>query len=138
MLATGAVPARVVLSGMGLEGLVNTGGGAGHFRTILTGLGSFERGSPEWLAKAFLKTTGADPIALLKLLDSFVDTAMAAVATIGLPTLVVAGTDDHDNGSAPDLAAALPNGHYANVAGGHMSAVTKPALGEAIAAFLAA
>ena len=32
----------------------------------------------------------------------------------------------------------LPNGRYVEVPGGHMSSVTKPELGRAIAAFLAA
>jgi hypothetical protein len=30
-----------------------------------------------------------------------------------MPTLCVCGADDHDNGSAQDLAAALPQGTYA-------------------------
>ena len=54
------------------------------------------------------------------------------------PTLVVAGVEDQDNGSAPALADSLPNGHYVEVPGGHMSAVTRPELGEAMAAFLTA
>lgn len=137
MLLTGATPRKVVLGGMGYEGITRTGARAGHFRRILTGLGSFERGSPEWLAEAFLKTTGGDPVALLTLLDSFVDTGPADLAAITQPTLVVCGDDDRDNGSAPELASALTGGRYAEVPGGHMSAVTKPQLGAAMAAFLA-
>jgi pimeloyl-ACP methyl ester carboxylesterase len=137
MLLTGATPARVVLGGMGYEGITRTGARAGHFRRILTGLGSFERGSPEWLAEAFLRTTGGDPVALLALLDSFVDTGPADLSAIGQPTLIVCGDEDGDNGSAPDLAAALPAGRYAEVTGNHMSAVTKAELGKAMVAFLA-
>lgn len=137
MLLGGATPGRVVLGGMGYEGVMQTGARAGHFRRILTGLGSFERGSPEWLAEAFLKTTGGDPVALLALLDSFVDTEAADLPSIGQDTLVVCGEDDRDNGSASRLAEALPAGRYAAVPGNHMSAVTKPQLGEAMAAFLA-
>lgn len=137
MLLTGARPRKVVLGGMGYEGITRTGARAEHFRRILTGLGSFERGSPEWLAEAFLKTTGGDPVALLALLDSFVDTGAADLSAIVQPALIVCGAEDQDNGSAPDLAAALPHGRYAEVPGGHMSAVTKPQLGEAMAAFLA-
>src|SRR3546814_2080764 len=59
----GAAPRRVIVSGMGLSGLLDTGKRAGHFRNILTHLGSFERGSLEWLAEAFLKTTKGDPVA---------------------------------------------------------------------------
>lgn len=138
MLATGATPRRVVLSGMGLEGILHTHRRADHFRNILTNLGRHERGSPEWLAEAFLKTTGGDPEALLGVLDTFVDTPEGELARVTQPALIVCGAEDHDNGSAAALADALPNGRYAEVPGGHMSAVVKPELGRAIADFLAA
>jgi pimeloyl-ACP methyl ester carboxylesterase len=138
MLATGATPRRVIFSGMGLEGLLHTQRRVAHFRTILTNLGRHERGSPEWLAEAFLKTTGGDPVALLGVLDTFVDTPADAIAGFTLPALVVAGEEDFDNGSAGELAVALPNATAVEVPGGHMSAVTKPELGRAIADFLAA
>jgi pimeloyl-ACP methyl ester carboxylesterase len=136
MLANGATPERVVLSGMGLAGITSTAGRGGYFRNVLTNLGTFERGSREWLTEAFLKTTKGDAEALLRVLDTFVDTPLEALAAITQPVLVVAGVEDDDNGSAGDLAAALPAGKYAEVPGNHMSAVTKPELGEAIAAFL--
>ena len=138
MLATGATPRRAVFSGMGLEGLTTTGRRAGHFRGILTNLGHHERGSPEWLAEQFLKTTGGDPVALLGVIDTFNDTPLATLKSFDLPIGVVCGAEDRDNGSAPDLAATLPQGRYIEVPGGHMSAVVKPELGEAIAEFLAA
>ena len=58
------------------------------------------------------------------------------VAAIRTPTLVLTGADDNDNGSAEGLATALPNGEYVSIPGNHMSAVTKPELGTAIADFL--
>jgi len=137
MLARGATPGRAVLSGMGLDGILDTHRRAGHFRYILTHLGEHERGSPAWFAEAFLKTTGGDPVALLGILDTFVDTPRAALDGFAMPILVLAGTEDHDNGSAQALAEALPDGRYAAVPGNHMSAVVKPELGEAIADFLA-
>jgi pimeloyl-ACP methyl ester carboxylesterase len=137
MLATGATPRRVIFSGMGLEGLTQTSRRAGHFRNILTKLGQHVQGTPEWLAEAFLKTTGGDPVALLGILETFVDTPLESVKAIQQPTLVVCGGEDQDNGSAPDLAAALPHGTYVETPGGHMSAVVKPELGQAIADFLA-
>ena len=136
MLANGATPRRVVLSGMGLAGIVSTAGRGGYFRNVLTNLGTFERGSREWLTEAFLKTTKGDPEALLRVLDTFVDTPRKALGTMTQPVLVVSGTEDDDNGSAAELAAALPAGEYREVPGNHMSAVTKPELGAAIAAFL--
>ena len=137
MLATGATPSRVIFSGMGYEGLIHTDRRADHFRTILTNLGKHERGSPEWLAEAFLKTTGGDPVALLGILDTFVDTSPEAIEGFVQPTLVVCGAEDFDNGSAAALADALPSARYVEVPGGHMSSVAKPELGQAIADFLA-
>jgi pimeloyl-ACP methyl ester carboxylesterase len=138
MLATGADPRRVVFAGIGLEGLVATGRRAAHFRHILENLGAHPRGSPEWLAEAFLKTTGGDRQALLGVLETFADTPADALAAIRQPALVVAGAEDVDNGSAAELAAALPDARLVEVPGGHMSAVVKPELGAAIADFLAA
>jgi pimeloyl-ACP methyl ester carboxylesterase len=137
MLARGATPGRAIVAGMGLDGITHTAGRGAHFHHILSNLGSFERGSPEWMAEAFLKTVGGDPAALLRVLDTFVDTPQADLARITLPVLVLAGVEDHDNGSAEDLAAALPNARHAHIPGNHMSAVTRPELGSAIAAFLA-
>ena len=137
MMVKGAEPRRLIVSGMGLQGLLDTGARAGHFKRILEGLGTHPRGSPEWMAEAFLKTTGGDPQALLPLLDSFVDTDEEMLRSISTPTLVLTGAEDHDNGSAEALAALLPAGEYVEVPGNHMSAVTKPELGAAIADFLA-
>ncbi len=136
MLARGATPRRAIVSGMGLEGIVHTAGRGAHFREILTHLGSFQRGSPEWMAEAFLKTTGGDPQALLRVLDTFVDTPREAIGAITAPLLIISGEDDQDNGSGQALADALPNGSFRSVPGNHMSAVTKPELGMAIAEFL--
>lgn len=136
MVVRGARPRRLIVAGMGLDGLLDTGARGDHFKQILKGLGTHARGSPEWLAEAFLKTTGGDPQALLPLLDSFVDTSRAELGAIAIPTLVLSGEDDHDNGSARALAAAIPGAAYVEIPGNHMSAVTKPELGRAIARFL--
>jgi pimeloyl-ACP methyl ester carboxylesterase len=136
MLVRGATPGRAIVAGMGLEGLVDTAGRGTHFRHILTNLGSFERGTPEWMAESFLKTVGGDPVALLRILDTFVDTPRAELARIGLPVLVLSGAEDDDNGSGEALAEALPDARYIAIPGNHMNAVTKPELGTAIADFL--
>lgn len=138
MVVLGATPRRLVVSGMGLQGLLDARARSVHFGKILTGRGTHERGSPEWLAEAFLKTNGGDPEALLPLLDSFVDTGEAELRAIGMPTLILSGDEDRDNGSTEGLADLLPHGRHAEVPGGHMSAVTRPELGRAIADFLAA
>jgi pimeloyl-ACP methyl ester carboxylesterase len=136
MVILGARPRRLIISGMGLRGMLETGRRAGHFRKILTGLGTHERGSPEWMAEAFLKTTGGDPQAMLPLLGSFVDSSEEELRSITMPTLILSGVEDQDNGPARELADLLPDGRYAEIPGNHMSAVTKPELGHAIADFL--
>lgn len=137
MLANGATPRRAVLSGIGLQGLVHTAGRGGYFHHVLTNLGSFERGTSEWMTEAFLKTTKGDPEALLLILNTFVDTPAEAIAGIRQPTLVVCGEDDDDNGSPQEVVDLLPQGEFRSIPGNHMSAVMRPELGQAIADFLA-
>ena len=138
MLARGAQPRKAVLAGMGFQGIVDTAGRGSHFRHVLTNLGSFARGTPEWLTEAFLKTTGGDPEALLLILNSFVDTPASELSKIMVETLVVNGAEDHDNGSGAALAQALGHGRFVEIPGNHMNAVMKPELGRAIRDFLLA
>lgn len=138
MLVKGAAPRRAVLCGMGLDGTIDTQGRGGYFRRVLTNLGSFERGSSEWMTEAFLKTTKGDPQALLLILNTFVDTTPAELAAIDRPVLIVTGAEDDDNGSGEALAEAIPGARFASVPGNHMSAVVQPELGREIAVFLAA
>jgi pimeloyl-ACP methyl ester carboxylesterase len=136
LLAGGARPARAIISGMGLEGLTDTGKRAAHFRRIFEGLGTHPRGSAEWMAEAFLKTSKGDPIALARLLDTFVDTPIDTIRNWDLPIQVLVGVDDDDNGSGAALAEQLRHGTLTQVPGNHMSAVVKPDLGAAMLAFL--
>ena len=136
MLIGGARPRRAVIAGMGLEGLLDTGRRAAHFRRILDGIGGWAKGSPEWMVEAFLRTTQGDPDAMRPLLGSFVDSTREELAGIGVETMILQGDDDEDNGSGETLAALLPNAAYREVPGGHMSCVTRPELGLAVADFL--
>lgn len=138
MMVRGVRPGRAIIAGMGLSGLTDTGPRTDHFKHILDNLGSFARFTPEWNAEAFLKTTKGDPVALRLLLDTMVDTPKATIATVDVPTLVLSGVEDDDNGSTEALADILPQATLVRSPGGHMSAVTKPELGRAIADFLAA
>ena len=138
MMVRGATPRRAVVAGMGLEGMVNAVGRGGFFRNVLTHLGSFPRGTSEWMTEAFLKTTKGDPVALLGVLESFVDTPLAALAAADRPLLVVSGSEDSDNGSSAALAETLPDARFVEIPGNHMNAVTHPELGRAIRDFLAA
>ncbi len=132
----GVTPRRLVLGGMGLAGLVEVHRRTDWFLKVIAAPDSFERGSPGWLAAQFMKTNAVDGVAVGHVLRSQVGNTAADLARLTLPTLVVCGADDADNGSAPELAAALPNATYAEVPGTHMSSVTKPELGTAIATWL--
>ncbi|MEO6716348.1 MAG: alpha/beta hydrolase [Novosphingobium sp.] len=132
----GLTPRRLVLGGMGLEGLSGWARRSAHFIDAIDRFGTIERGDPAFVAQAFMKSQKVDRIATRLLLQSVRDVSAGALTALTMPTLVVCGADDGDNGSAPALAAALPHGSYAEVPGNHMSSVTKPEFGEAIAAFL--
>lgn len=138
MLARGASPRRVILSGMGLRGLTQTLDNGGYYTNVLTNLGTFERGTSEWMTEAFLKTTKGDPIALLNILKTFVDTPEEVIAGFRQPAAVICGADDDSNGSAHELADMLPDSHYYEVPGTHMNAVTRKELGQAMVDFLTA
>jgi len=133
MLTRGAKPGKAMLAGMGLEGLLDLANRADFFRRVLEGAGSHERFSPEWMAEAFLKTTGGDPKALLLLIGSFPTVPRAALETFHMPVMVLTGAEDNDNGSARALAEALPSATYVEVPGNHMSVITRPDFGDALA-----
>lgn len=133
----GLVPRRLVLAGMGLEGLTDWARRSAFFTGALERFDDIKRGDPEYFAKAFMQTMKTDRVAARLLLASVQDIALADLARLAMPTLVVCGADDGDNGSAPALAARLADATYAEVPGTHMSSVTHRQLGEAIAGFLA-
>ena len=138
LLVRGMRPRRAVLAGMGLAGIVEANRRTDWFLHVIAHPDSFERGSPGWLAAQFMKTNKIDGAAVAPMLRAQAATPLETVRTLATPTLLVCGADDEDNGSAPDLAAAMPDARYVEVPGTHMSSVTMPALGKAIAAFLAA
>ena len=136
-IGEGLRPRRAILGGMGYEGLQDWAGRKKFFVDAIAKADSASRGDPHWLAIQFIKTMKVDRVAAGHLLNAFEDVDFAWLDTFNMPTLVVCGSDDHDNGSAPRLAAALPNATYVEVPGTHMSSVTKPEFGLAIAEFLA-
>lgn len=136
MLVRGAAPRKAILSGMGLDGILDPDKRRDFFRHVLTGLGLHTRGSGAWMAEAFLKTTGGDPLAMLPLLDSFVATRREEVEAIAIPALVLSGEEDFDNGSSAELADLLPKGELVEIAGNHMTSVLQPAMGASILEFL--
>jgi pimeloyl-ACP methyl ester carboxylesterase len=135
-ILAGLTPRRLVLGGMGLTGLSGWARRSAHFVDAIDRFGTIPHGDPAFFAQAFMKTMKVDRTAARLLLQSVDDTAPGALAELTMPTLVVCGADDHDNGSARELAAALPDARYIEVPGNHMSSVTKPELGDAIVGFL--
>jgi pimeloyl-ACP methyl ester carboxylesterase len=133
----GLRPRRAILGGAGLEGLRNWKRRKSFFLEAIELFDSVQRGDPHWLSIQFMKSQKVDRIAAGLLLESFEDTFMDWLQAFTMPTLVVCGSEDEDNGSAEELAAALPNAVFREVPGTHMSSVTRPELGEAIAEFLA-
>lgn len=138
LLIAGERPRRAVVAGMGLDGLLDPEPRAANFRRIVGNLGGFKRGDPEFMVQAFLKTTGGKPDALLPLLRSFVPSTREELQQIESETLVLIGDEDDENGSAAAVAELLPRARLATVPGGHMSCITRPEFGQAIAEFLAA
>lgn len=137
LLVRGMRPRRAVLAGMGLQGITGSNLRSDFFLNAIATRDTAERGTPEWMAAQFMKTTGTDPDAVVHILRTQTQTAAAELAGIEVPTLVVCGAEDWDNGSAPELAAALPQARYVEIPGNHMSSVTRPELGTAIRDFLA-
>jgi pimeloyl-ACP methyl ester carboxylesterase len=134
----GLRPRRAVLGGAGLEGLRNWKRRKTFFVDAIAMFDKVQRGDPHWLSIQFMKSQKVDRVAAAQLLESFEDAFMSWLEAFTMPTLVVCGEQDDDNGSAEELANVLPNAVFEEVPGTHMSSVTKPELGEAIAAFLMA
>ena len=132
----GLRPGRAVLAGMGLEGLTGWDRRQRIFLDAIDQFDSIAHGDPHWLAIQFMKTMKVDRVAAALLLPSFDDARPEWLAALTMPTLVVSGEDDRDNGSPTALAEALPDAIHAAVPGTHMSSVAKPELGQAIARFL--
>ncbi|MFF4692183.1 alpha/beta fold hydrolase [Streptomyces sp. NPDC001307] len=137
MLARGAAPGRAVVAGQGLRQVLGAAGGVGSLlRRVFAGWGTFAPGSPEEQSEQWLRTQGADPVALLRVLDSLVATPREALGQIQVPTLVAVGADDERAASAGELAAALPRSTRAVVPGDHGPAAVAPELTAAIVDFL--
>ncbi|HSG34544.1 MAG TPA: alpha/beta fold hydrolase, partial [Sphingomonadaceae bacterium] len=133
---SGLAPRRLVLAGMGLEGLCDWASRREFFIDAIERFDEIKQGEPAFFAVQFMKTMNTDRAAAWMLLESVGDIDRADLAAIAMPTLVVCGDLDRDNGSPEALADALPDAEFRSIPGTHMGSVTGPDLGEAIAAFL--
>jgi len=132
----GLRPRRAILGGAGLEGLRHWQRRKNFFVEAIALFDQVQRRDPHWLSIQFMKSQKVDRVAAGLLLESFADAFMDWLQAFTMPTLVVCGSEDDDNGSAAELAAAMPNAVFREVPGTHMSSVTKPELGQAIVDFL--
>lgn len=130
-------PRRAVLAGAGLDGMLHWDRRRHFFLDAIAAFDTALRGDPHWLAIQFMKTMAIDRVAAAGLLGSFDAPPSGWQAAFTMPTLVLCGDQDHDNGSGAELAAALPDARFVEVPGTHMSSVTRPELGEAMVRFLA-
>ena len=137
-VVSGLKPRRLVLAGMGLEGLAGWTRRSAFFLDAIARFDTVKHGDPAFMAVAFMKTQKVDLVAARLLLESVGDTEPDDLGKIGVPTLVVCGAQDRDNGDPAKLVAALPQARLVEVPGTHMSSVTEPAMGKAIVDFLTA
>ena len=135
--ASGALaPARLIVGGMGTAGLGDWSARSTFFKRVIDEFDTIARDDPAYFSVQFLKSQGVDRVAARHLLETMPDLDLADLANVTMPTLVVCGDADQDNGSAEDLAARLPDAQYVAVPGTHMGSVTKPDLGIAMADWL--
>lgn len=107
-------------------------------RGLLTALAEgreLEPGSRDARMAQWFIQSGADPRALLNVLDSLVPTPEDALRRITVPALVAIGDRD-ERSDADELAALLPSARFLRVPGDHGSALAAPELAEAVLAFL--
>lgn len=134
----GLVPRRLVLGGVGLEGLSGWAARAAFFIDAIDRFDQIRHGDPAFFAVSFMKTQKIDRVAARLLLQTVGEIAPGELARADMPVLIACGADDRDNGSPAALAAALPQATFVEIPGTHMSSVTGAALGQAFADFLLA
>lgn len=132
----GLEPRRLVLAGMGLEGLAGWNRRSAFFIDAIDRFDEVKRGDPAFMAVSFMKTMKVDRVAARLLLNAVDDTSEEELSRIAMPTLVLCGDQDSDNGSAPRLAETLPDAEYVAIPGTHMSSVAEGAMGDALVDFL--
>jgi len=136
-VVAGLVPRRLVLAGMGLEGLAGWERRAAFFLDAIDRFDQVRHGDPAYMAVQFMKTTKIDRTAARLLLRAVDDVSYGDLARITMSTLVLSGDKDRDNGTPHKLVEALSDARFEEIPGSHMSSVGKPEFGQAITRFLA-
>ncbi|MEL7219014.1 MAG: alpha/beta fold hydrolase, partial [Pseudomonadota bacterium] len=97
-------PRKLIVAGMGVSGLSEWQKRAVFFKRVVDEFDAITRDDPAYYSRQFLKSQGVDRVAARLLLDAMGDLDLAMLANVTMPTLVVCGEKDQDNGSASDLA----------------------------------
>jgi len=129
-------PRKLVVGGMGVAGLADWTNRSAFFKRVIDEFDTIKPDDPAYYSRQFLKSQGVDRVAARLLLDAMSDLDTGTLVNVTMPTLVVCGDEDQDNGSAQDLANMLPNATYVETPGAHLVSATKPEMGEAIVEFL--
>ena len=85
---------------MGTAGLGEWQRRAAKFRRVIDEFDAIPKGDPDYFSMQFLKSQGVDRVAARLLLGTMPDLDLALLDNITMPTLVVCGVEDRDNGSA--------------------------------------
>jgi pimeloyl-ACP methyl ester carboxylesterase len=137
MLVRGARPGRAIVAGQGLAKVSGPQGDeSSRVLTALADGAAMEPGSRGVLTAHWISKLGADPRALLLVLNSLVPTPEDALRRITIPALVATGDQD-ERSDAGELAALLGGARFVRVPGDHRSAIAAPELAAAMTAFLA-
>ena len=130
-------PERIIIGGMGTSGLGEWQKRSAHFKRVIDEFDTITKDDPAYYSRQFLKSQGVNRVAARLLLDTMPDLDLALLSNVTMPTLVVCGDEDRDNGSAQELTELLPNAIYVETPGNHLMSATKPEMGDAIAKWLA-
>jgi pimeloyl-ACP methyl ester carboxylesterase len=129
-------PRKLIAGGMGVAGLADWTKRSAFFKRVIDEFDTITSDDPAYYSRQFLKSQGVDRVAARLLLDAMSDLDTAKLAHVTMPTLVVCGDEDQDNGSARDLVDLLPNATYIETPGTHLISATKPEMGAAMVDFL--
>lgn len=133
----GLRPRRLVLAGMGLEGLTKWDVRSSFMIDVIDRFDRIRPRERAYFAKQFMTRMRIDRVAARLLLQTINSIEVQELKEVSMPVHVLCGDKDRDNGSPRALARALPNASFGELTGTHMSCVAKPGLGNAIARFLA-
>ncbi|MBB2891704.1 alpha/beta fold hydrolase [Flexivirga oryzae] len=139
MWLRGARPRRLIAAGMGLDGIENLHTRDEVYEEAFDLDREVDKRSAAGKARIFMRQTGSDPVALRGIWRSSVRTDPAELASLTAPFLALCGAEDADHRPGSErLVELVGHGTFAEIPGNHMSAVANPALGRAIADWLAA